>query len=300
MGTYVSDRSAAEGRWDKARVFTWATVMKRLRTILSYVAMIAIVIAMVFPIAWLMLSSLKGEAEIVAYPPTLWPREFTTIGYERLFTETTYPIWFKNTVIVAVATTICAVWIAAMGAYVLTRSRARFVQGFSQAILYAYIIPQILLVVPIFRIVTNLRLSSSLAGLVVVYVATLLPYGLWTLRAYFAGIPHEIEESALIDGASRFQAFYKVVLPQALPGLIATAVFCFNVAWGEVLFATILLSSNRKLTITPGISVLYGVGDQGESLVLAASALATLPLILLWLALQRYLVAGWGGGGVKG
>jgi multiple sugar transport system permease protein len=162
-------------------------------------------------------------------------------------------------------------------------------------------VPSILMVIPIFQIVWRLHLSNKLSALLLVYNAVLLPYGIWTLRAYFAGIPHEIEEAALIDGATRFQAFYRVVLPQALPGLISTALFAFHVAWNEYLFASVLLWSSRSMTLSAGVSTLIGeTAMYSWSLLMAAAVLVTLPVIVLFSLLQGFLIAGWGGGAVKG
>jgi multiple sugar transport system permease protein len=134
-----------------------------------------------------------------------------------------------------------------------------------------------------------------------VYNTILIPYGLWTLRSYFAGIPHEIEEAALIDGATRFQAFYRVVLPQALPGLISTALFAFHVAWNEYLFASTLLWASDKMTLSAGVATLIGTEAlYSWSILMAAAVLVTVPVILLFSALQGFLIAGWGGGAVKG
>lgn len=283
-----------------SRRLTWAWLKRKIIRLLGYLALIFVVVAMSFPILWMILSSFKTEGEVLGYPPTFFPQEFTLESY-RLLLETDFRIWFRNSLIVASIATTVAVGISAIGAYALVRSRNRPIRTFSGLVLFTYMVPSILLLIPIFRLVVNVQLANSLTGIIVVYIAILLPFGLWTLRSYFAGIPHEIEEAALIDGATHFQAFYKVVLPQALPGLIAVALFAFNVAWQEYLFASILVGSGSKWTLSPGIANLIGAfGDQSWSMVMAASTLATIPVIIIFTLLQSYLIAGWGGGAVKG
>jgi len=276
------------------------TVMKHLRKFLAYLFVVITLATMAFPLVWMVFSSFKTEREMLSYPPTFFPQEWSLKAYEALL-QTDFNLWFRNSLLVSITATVTAVLISAFGAYALSRSRYRGVQWFSRVILFTYLMPTILLLIPIFRIVVQLQLSNSLVGLMVVYNSILLPYGLWTLRSYFAGIPHEIEEAAIIDGATRFQAFIKVVLPQALPGLISTALFAFNVCWNEYLFAVILIGSGKKWTLNPGIASLVGVlSDQSWTVVMAASTMATVPVILLFSILQRYWIAGWGGGAVKG
>jgi multiple sugar transport system permease protein len=267
----------------------------------AYLALFLVVFLMVFPFLWMVLSSFKSEQEIYQYPPTIIPQHFTLAAYQDLFRLTAFSTWFRNSVVVSIGVTLIALTLSAMGAYALARFRFRSFQIFSRLILFAYMVPAILMVIPIFQIVWRLHLSNNLSSLFLVYNAILLPYGIWTLRAYFAGIPHEIEEAALIDGASRFQAFYRVVLPQALPGLIATALFAFHVAWNEYLFASVLLWSSRSMTLSAGVSTLIGeTAMYSWSLLMAAAVLVTLPVILLFSLLQGFLIAGWGGGAVKG
>ena len=285
----------------KHRSSTRAKVLRVVRRGAAYLALILVVLSMVFPLVWMVLSSFKSEGEIYKYPPTLIPQHFTLEAYQDLFRITAFSTWFRNSVIVSVGVTLIAVVLSAMGAYALARFHFRFFQIFSRLILFAYMVPAILMVIPIFQIVWRLHLSNKLSALFIVYNAILLPYGIWTLRAYFAGIPHEIEEAALIDGSSRFQAFYLIVLPQALPGLIATALFAFHVAWNEYLFASVLLWSSRTMTLSAGVSTLIGeTAMYSWSLLMAAAVLVTLPVIVLFALLQGSLIAGWGGGAVKG
>lgn len=285
----------------KHRMSTRATVYRVIKRGAAYLALILVVLSMVFPFIWMLMSSFKSEQEIYRYPPTLFPQHFTLQAYQDLFRITSFEIWFRNSVVVSVVVTLITLTLSSMGAYVLARYRFGFFRVFSRLILFAYMIPAILMVIPIFQIVWRLHLSNSLSSLFLVYNAILLPYGIWTLRAYFAGIPHEIEEAALMDGASRFQAFYQVVLPQALPGLIATALFAFHVAWNEYLFASVLLWSSRTMTLSAGVSTLIGeTAMYSWSLLMAAAVLVTLPVILLFSLLQGFLIAGWGGGAVKG
>lgn len=289
------------GEMARRRVLTWPGIMKRVRRMLAYLALLFVIFAMAFPLLWMLLSSFKSEQEIYLYPPTILPQQFTLQSYRDLLRMTAFSTWFRNSVVVSLIVTFISVAMSAMGAYTLARFRYRFFEGFSRVILFAYMAPSILMVVPIFQIVWKLNLGNTLKALLLVYNTILLPYGLWTLRSYFSGIPHEIEEAALVDGATRFQAFYKVVLPQALPGLISTALFAFHVAWNEYLFASILLWASNRMTLSAGMATLIGeTAMYSWSVLMAAAVLVTVPVILLFSALQGFLIAGWGGGAVKG
>jgi multiple sugar transport system permease protein len=161
--------------------------------------------------------------------------------------------------------------------------------------------PPIILVVPLFFLLFRMGMVDSHWGLMLVYTGTRLPFGLWLLRSYFQGIPIELEYAALVDGATRFQAFHKVVLPQALPGLISTAIFVFSVTWHEYLFASVLLLSSSKQTLSSGVATfmaedwIYSWG-----MLMAAGVMISLPLVIFYTFLQRYLIAGMGGGALKG
>jgi len=269
--------------------------------ILAYLLMVGIVLAMALPLFWMAASSIKTEGENLSYPPTILPQKVTFDNYRYLFQNTLFLTWFKNSVIVALTTTLFAIALSAMGAYAFSRFRYKFFEGFSRIILFAYMVPTILLVVPIFKIVSSVDLHNTIGSLIVVYIAFLLPYGLWTLRSYFAGAPREVEDAALIDGCNRLQAFLLVVLPQVFPGIISTALFAFYVAWNEYLYASVLLWSSNKMTLSAGVSTLMGENmPPSWSVLMAAGVMVTLPVIILFSFLQSFFVAGWGGGAVKG
>jgi multiple sugar transport system permease protein len=162
-------------------------------------------------------------------------------------------------------------------------------------------VPPILLLVPIARIVTNVGLTNNLFALILLYTATLLPFALWILRSYINGISVELEQAGMVDGATRFQAFRHLIVPQALPGVISTGVFTFNAAWSEYLFASTLMTSPSKITLSPGLVLLLDqTGVYSWGLLMAASVLVVLPVIALFIIVQRQLVSGLGEGALKG
>jgi multiple sugar transport system permease protein len=260
-----------------------------------------IIFLIVFPFIWMILVSFKPNTEIVRYPPTLLPETWTLENYKVLFQSSDFSLWFKNSLFVSALATLSVIFLSATSAYSLSRFHYRIFEIISASILFVYMVPKLLLIVPLTEISYKLQLADKLIGLVVVYDALLVAYGLWTLRSYFAGIPHELEEAALIDGATRFQAFYKIIFPQALPGIIATAIFVFHVAWNEYLYAATLTLSSKNMVLSAGLATLIGeqgINDWGR--LMAASVLTTLPLVVLFGFLQSYLVSGIGAGAVKG
>lgn len=282
---------------------TWtrARIAKYIRLIISYFLLLFIVFLIIFPFVWMILVSLKPNTEIVRYPPTILPETWTLENYKTLFEYSDFAMWFKNSLFVSLTATATVIFLSATSAYALSRFRYRIFEILSASILFVYMVPKLLLLVPMTQISFKLKLADNLIGLVVVYDALLVAYGLWTLRSYFAGIPHELEEAALIDGANRFQAFYKIVFPQAMPGIIATAIFVFHVAWNEYLFAAALTLSSKNMVLSAGLATL--IGEQGINnwgMLMAASVLTTLPMLIIFAFLQSYLVKGIGAGAVKG
>lgn len=275
--------------------------LKVVRRIVLYLLMILAVAWAILPLFWVFISSIKPDTETYAFEQTVFPRHPTLDNYITLFRVTRFSLWMRNSAILSTATTLAVIGLSAMAAYAMSRFRYRLFELFSRMTLLAYMMPPIVLVVPLFFILFKMHLVNSMFGLMLVYVGTRLPVGLWMLRSYFQGIPIELEDAARVDGATRFQAFYKVILPQALPGMIATGIFVFSVTWQEFLFASILIFSASKQTLSAGVATflsedwIYSWG-----VLMAAGVMISLPLVLFYIFLQRYLIAGWGGGGLKG
>jgi multiple sugar transport system permease protein len=252
------------------------------------------------PFLWILLSAFKPESELVRYPPTLLPQNWTLDNFIGFFAATEFQVSMRNSFVLALSTTLLAMVVAAPAAYALSRFNQRVFEVIARLFVYTYMIPGVLLVVPVYKIFFELGLSNTLHGLAIIYVALVMPLMLWTLRSFFAGIPMDLEEAAMVDGASRFQAFYKVVLPQAVPGLIATGIIALNIGWSEYLFASTLLTSTENLTISPRLESFMGRGLYNWGWLMAGALAVTAPLILMATVMQKYLVQGWGAGAVKG
>jgi ABC-type glycerol-3-phosphate transport system permease component len=278
-----------------------ARLARMMRRSVLYVLLILAVLWAVFPLIWVLISSIRPDIETYAFDQTFFPKNPTLDNYVNLFKVTPFGLWMKNSAILSLATTLVVVLLSSMTAYAMSRFRYRSFKIIGQLTLLAYMMPAIILVVPLFFLLFKLDLVNSQFGLFLVYVGTRLSVGLWMLRSYFQGIPIELEESAMVAGATRFQAFWKVILPQAFPGMIATAIFVFSVTWQEFLFASILIFNSRSQTISAGVATfisedwIYSWGT-----LMAAGVMISLPLVLLYAFMQRYLIAGWGGGAVKG
>ena len=253
-----------------------------------------------FPLYWMLASSLKSSPELLAYPPTLVPHEWSLRAYRKLFFETNFWVYFRNTVAVAGLTTVLVVIVGAVGAYSLTRYRYPGRAAVGRVMLLAYMFPPIILMVPLFVLASRVGLTNSLTGLALTYISFALPYAIWILRAFFQSIPVELEHAALIDGANRFKALVHVVTPLALPGVIATAIFTFIVAWNDFLFALVLIGRDELKTLPVGINDFFHMAVVDWGLIMAAGVMVTIPALVFFIAVQRYLIAGWGAGGLKG
>jgi ABC-type glycerol-3-phosphate transport system permease component len=271
-----------------------------LRTAGRYVLVYGVALLILLPFIWVLLSAFKAESELMRYPPTLLPERWTLQNFVQFFGATSFHLAMFNSGLIAATTTVLAMAVAAPAAYVLARFHNRLFEGIARLFVYTYMIPAILLVLPVYKIFFSLGLGNNLWALTPIYTALVLPLMLWTLRSFFAGVPVELEDAAMIDGATRFQAFWKVVLPQAVPGMIATGIVAINIGWSEYLFAATLLTSPDNMTISPRLASFMGRGLYNWGWLMAGSLAVTGPLIILAAFMQRHLIAGWGAGSLKG
>ena len=265
-----------------------------------YLLVYGVALIILLPFIWVLLSAFKPESELLRYPPTLWPERWTLENFTQFFQATSFHVAMFNSGMIAAATTVLAMAVAAPAAYALARFHNPLFEGVARLFVYTYMIPAILLVLPVYKIFFSLGLGNNLWGLAPIYTALVLPLMLWTLRSFFAGMPVELEDAAMIDGATRFQAFRKVVLPQAIPGLIATGIVAINIGWSEYLFAATLLTSPDNMTISPRLASFMGRGLYNWGWLMAGALAVTAPLIVLAAIMQRHLIAGWGAGALKG
>ena len=272
----------------------------RLGAALLYLGAAGLAAQAVLPLLWMLSTSLKPPREVLATPPTLIPAVPTLDNYARLLGQTAFVRYFVNSVSVAGLTVLLTMAVGAVGAYSLTRFRFPGREGIARLILCTYMFAPIMIVVPIYILARRLGIVDTHTALVLSYSSFCLPFSLWLLRAFFQSIPIELEEAAQVDGAGRPRALAYIVAPLALPGLIATSIFTFTLAWNDYIFTRILIVSDELKTLPVGVQDLFSAAVVDWGLVMAAGMLITIPALAFFMAVQRHLVAGWGTGGLKG
>lgn len=254
-----------------------------------------------FPLFWMVASSFKPASEFYSTVPTFFPQTWTLANYRLLFEQTSFAKYFVNSLIVAFGATGLSLVIGGLGAYALSRFQFRIVRVFAQLTLLGYMLPEVLIVIPLYMYVIELGLADTLFALIVSNMAFTLPLTLWYMRAYFNAIPITLEESAMVEGCTRLQAFRRVVVPLALPGLVSTGVFAFNHAWNEFLFALVFTSSERNKVLTLGLATWIGQDAIFSwGMLLSAAVLVTIPVVLFYFLVQKQLVVGLTAGATKG
>ena len=261
----------------------------------------SIVLMVAFPLFWMLVTSVKPQSELFRRPPTIMPEIWTFEHYAKLLFETKFMNYFKNSVILSVATTTIVIVIATIGSYSLVRFKYRGRESLAFLVLFTYLLPSVVLILPLYLMIVQLGMSNTIFSLVIAYTTFALPYALWLLRSFMQGIPEDLESAALVDGATRLGAFRDIILPQLLPGIISTALFTFILSWNEYLYALVLVNSDDARPLTTGVmNMLISSFNIEWSLLMAASVMMSVPLIIAFAFLQSYLTRGFGAGGVKG
>jgi multiple sugar transport system permease protein len=273
---------------------------ERAQTVGSYGVLVALLVIVIFPFYWMTVTSFKGEEQMRSLVSMFWPRPVLLDNYRQLLGKTDFLAWFGNSVIVAVSSTLLAAAIGTIGAYALARLSFLGRAFMSSAVLITYLVPPSILFIPLYAQMRNLGLADSLAGLIAAYPSFTVPFVTWLLMGYFESIPVELEEAAMIDGATRFGAFRRVILPLAAPGVLAASLYAFTQAWNEFLYALVFITDVKLRTLPVGLSTFITGDVYGWGYLMAGAVLTTLPVIVAYIYLQRYMVEGLTAGSVKG
>ncbi len=250
---------------------------------LLLLTLVVVVLAFVaFPLVWMAATALKPSAEIFLWPPRFLPEAPTLANIARLFEQTRFATYFKNSVIVSSATVVLTLLLAVPGAYGLTRFRFSGRELIAATVLFTYMFAPIMIIIPFYILMRTFGLANTHVALILSYCAFSLPFALWMLRTFFQSIPVDLEEAALTDGASRFRAVIFVVLPMALPGIIATAILTFILAWNDYIFARILISSDDLKTLPVGIADLYNASVIDWGMIMSSGLLVIIPVIAVF------------------
>jgi multiple sugar transport system permease protein len=274
---------------------------KRIISILAHrLAILAYVVFALFPLYWLLKVSVTPNKLLYSEGIRLWPSRTTFEHFEFVLRHSDFPIFFKNSLIVSGSTAIIVTVLASLAGYAMSRFTFRGKYWIVTLMLLTQMFPLVMLVAPIFKMLSPLGLTNSLTGLVIVYTAFNVPFATFLMQSFFDGIPKDLEEAAMIDGATQFVAFREIILPLTLPGIAATLGFVFTAAWSELLFSLMLISGNAAATFPVGLLSFVSKFSVDFGQMMAAGVMALIPACLFFLLIQRYLVQGLTAGAVKG
>ena len=273
---------------------------RRLDAVMSYTLLILSALFALLPVAWMLSTSLKTEAEALSLPVRWIPKRATLQADGEMWTLKPFGIYFWNSIVVSGVTALFSTVLGALAGYGFSRFQFRFRTTLMAGFLATQMISGVLVIGPYFRILAAVELYNTLTGLIIAYVTICLPFAAWMSKGYFDSIPKELDEAGLVDGASRLQIFLRIIMPIAVPGTVSTLLFGFLLAWQDLLWALCLISIDGKRTVTLGVAFTVGEFIIKWPMLTAASLIGSLPTIILYLFLQRFYVEGLARGAVKG
>src|SRR5688572_14939124 len=281
------------------RVGDTGSILFLSRTLLSFGVLLLIVVCL-FPFLWMGLSSIKTLRELYTVPPIWFPETPSLDNYRTVLFNSNIPRYFLNSVIISLGSTAIAIGLAIFASYGFARFNFRGKSGYQAFVLVGQLLPTAAIIVPLFITLRYLGLVNTYLGLILVYTILTLPLSVWMLTSYFRAIPIELEEAAIIDGASRLGILFRITLPLSLPGVVAIVVYAFVTTWNEFIFALCFATDSRVKTLPIGIAEFSTEFNTDWGAVMAASVVMTLPIAFLFLAMQRLFIGGMTAGAVKG
>jgi multiple sugar transport system permease protein len=258
-----------------------------------------------FPIYWMLVTTIQPTKLTLSYPPSLWPKDLNADAYRSVFDKQPVGRWILNSVYLSAITTVICVVLAIFGGYAISALRWRGRGLFAIFLLMTQMLPEALVIVPIFKIYTNFPIihqdiRNSLPALALIDAAFILPICVWVMKNMFDTVPHEVREAALVDGAGPIRTLFQIVMPIALPGVVAVGVVAFFYAWNEYLFAQTMIQDADLKPASVGLAGMITMLDTPVQLLLAAGTLFAIAPVIFYLVMQRYIVAGISAGAVKG
>jgi multiple sugar transport system permease protein len=263
-------------------------------------ALTAYLLFALFPLYWIIKIAFTENKNLYTEALLAFPSSLTFENFVSVFANTPFPTYFANSLIVSLSTSVLATLLASLSAAAFSRYDFRFKNTIAFILLLTQFFPLVIVLVPLFRVMVEVRLVDNLWGLIVVYTAVNTPFATFLMKSFFDAIPKELDEAALIDGCTRFQALWRVVLPLTLPGITATLGFVFTGAWSELLFSLMLINSESQKTFAVGLLSFVQKGAVNWGQMMAASTLALIPVAIFFGFIQRYLIRGLTTGAVKG
>ncbi len=268
--------------------------------ILLYFVLGIFLIFAIFPFLWMVTTALKSGGEVLTYPPKIFPSSFHWESFQKIWTDGNLMIYFFNSLKVASIATVTTIIIAILAAIGFSRYDLPGSESLKVLFLVSQLFPLVLLVTPYYNIMRILDILDTHLALIIAYISFVLPFSVWMLTNYFNAIPRDMEESAMIDGTTKFGAIIRVTLPLATPGIVATTINAFILAWNEFIFAQTFIDSPSLRTLPIGLRAFMGQYQTDWNLLMAGAVISTIPVIALFMFLQRHVIAGLTSGGVKG
>jgi ABC-type glycerol-3-phosphate transport system permease component len=261
--------------------------------------LVALAVLVVLPFWWVVSSSIKAPREIISRQPTMVPHSFTLQHFRKLFGSSDFPQYLLNSVLVSSASMAITVLLAIFASYAFFRMNFRGQGALYRLILVAYAFPAIVVLIPLYGMMSSAGLIDTLAALVIINVALALPFAIWMMRSFLSAVPVEIEDAARIDGASHTTLLFRIIVPLVAPGIASIAIFAFISSWTEYVFASVLIQSDARRTIPAGLAGIIGQYQVDWGLMLAGATMAVLPVVILFALIGRYFVSGLTEGAVK-